>query len=1020
MVDFTKFQHPDTFLRPAPFWSVNGRLTPEECARQMRDMLDNGFSGGYFHSRAGLITEYLGEEWFAAMEAVLQVVRERGGYLWLYDEDQWPSGNAGGKVVALNEEYAIAFLRAELVAPGELPAEIPGGAVRSAYRLKRDVVQLLELEQIPFATAQADIASERLIIRRFFGNPSNTWGGRPAVSLLHPEVTREFIRLTHEVYYARFGEEFGKYIPGIFTDEPELPWGSWWPDEVPWYEGMPAVYTELTGRDWWADLPYLFFDGPEHRRIRLLIHRALVHQFCEAFSKPLYQWCEAHGLAFTGHYQYEDNFGGLLRCHWGNVMAHYRYQHIPGIDHLTRKTKEMLFTAKQCTSVARQYGRKHVLSEIFGVSRTSSTFEDIKRVGDFDLALGVTLFCPHLSWYTMLGRRKRDCPQNFNYQQTYWHEMKALNDYFTRLAAALSEGKPVVDVLLLHSMEGTTAGHRIGIRQPEGIFREEDSLVQNGDRTMRHALEAILNAGYECDLGDEWAIEDNGCVDGAQFRIGEMAYRVVVVPPSQTWRPCTFALLREFVHNGGTLIFLGETPGEIDALPARAEWQALIDRAVAIPCSRPQIVQALDRLAPRTYLLRDADGRAAEATYVHHRVDGDQHSLFITNTDADRAQEYDLTLCNAAGTPLASWNALDGTRTVITPKTTGADARYRFILPPGGSVLLVSGPDAAADALPAQPLPALSRGEIIPLPSAWSFTRSEENVLVLDRFSASVDGGETWFEEDIDRRIRRKLTEYFGMTAALDTQPWVLLQDGRFDHVHGEVSLRYRFTSTLDRPHASLVIEQITKGQVHVNGTPVDLANAGWHWDHEFGKVEISDLIIKGENLVEFRVPFDVLTEIEPAYIIGDFGVRLATPASAEIIAEPTELQNGSWVTQGYPFYSGCMTYRTSITAETGRIFLRLRNGAGTLFMVRLNGQPAGDILWRPHLLELTPFLQPGENTLEVEVVSSRMNTHGPIHERDGEMNIYENFEFEPMLRAEYSLFDYGLLNGAELVVIRE
>ncbi|HOS44667.1 MAG TPA: hypothetical protein PK794_13340, partial [Armatimonadota bacterium] len=85
-MDFSKFQQPDSYFRPAPFWAINERLTPEETARQMADMLAVGLSGGFFHSRAGLVTDYLGDEWFAAMEAALRVAREGDGYLWLYDE----------------------------------------------------------------------------------------------------------------------------------------------------------------------------------------------------------------------------------------------------------------------------------------------------------------------------------------------------------------------------------------------------------------------------------------------------------------------------------------------------------------------------------------------------------------------------------------------------------------------------------------------------------------------------------------------------------------------------------------------------------------------------------------------------------------------------------------------------------------------------------------------------------------------------------------------------------------------
>ena len=57
--------------------------------------------GGFFiHSREGLETAYMGPEWMAAVQAVVEAARREGLYAWLYDEDRWPSGAAGGLVPA--------------------------------------------------------------------------------------------------------------------------------------------------------------------------------------------------------------------------------------------------------------------------------------------------------------------------------------------------------------------------------------------------------------------------------------------------------------------------------------------------------------------------------------------------------------------------------------------------------------------------------------------------------------------------------------------------------------------------------------------------------------------------------------------------------------------------------------------------------------------------------------------------------------------------------------------------------
>ncbi|HEX2949309.1 MAG TPA: hypothetical protein VHV83_07040, partial [Armatimonadota bacterium] len=617
-MDYSKFQNPDAIFRPAPFWAINDRIVPEETARQMEDMIEAGLSGGFFHSRAGLITDYLSDDWFAAMEAALKVAHEQDGYLWLYDEDLWPSGNAGGRVAAMKDEYRSAKLRAEILYPGEEPSCDGECSLTAAYILSDcNQLQLGQATQIPLQNLDDYSDQERLVFTRIYDEKKGWWSGESYANLLNPEAMQEFVKLTHNVYHEHLGNEFGKRVPGIFTDEPQLYHGV---DSIPWYEGFPQVYKTLTGRDFWHDLPYLFFDGPESRKIRLLMYRSLLNQFCEAYSKPIFEWCEQHGLAHTGHYNAEDSLASQIWNHCGSVMAHYRYQQIPGIDHLCRQVEPMLLTVKQVSSAAHQLGRKQVLTEIFGVTRHTNTFQDFKWIGDFDLVLGANFFCPHLTLYSARGRRKRDYPPNWNYQQTYWSELRPLNDYFTRLGAILTSGEPSVDIVMLHPIESATASMRFAAKSSRKIPGEDMSAAATLDADFRHALAAILHAGFECDLGDEWYIDDDSSVEGDQFRIGKMSYSVVVVPPSYTWRPKTVERLRQFITNGGKVIFLGKLPTEIDCEPAKETWLAMANRSHIVPCATRQIQEAVERIAPRTFALRRSNGQPAVDTYIQHRI----------------------------------------------------------------------------------------------------------------------------------------------------------------------------------------------------------------------------------------------------------------------------------------------------------------------------------------------------------------------------------------------------------------
>lgn len=1023
-MDIRKFRRPPVIMRPAPFWAINEKITPEETARQMEDMLSAGLSGGFFHSRAGLITEYMGEEWFVCMRAALDIAKKKDGYLWLYDEDLWPSGNAGGQVASMKDEYRATYLYAILLQDGEsLPSLGEEEKIRYTYRIvKRNKLILEEFEVIPAQDIEK-VSGERLVLVKGYASKTPWWSGESYSNLLHPEAMRKFIELTYEKYCKNLGEEFGKRIPGIFTDEPHISAAK--SPGLPWYEGIPERYKEWTGRDFWADLPYLYFDGENAYHIRLLIHRTFHRQFIEAYSRQLYDWCDKHNIAFTGHYLHEDRFSYQIWCNLGGVMAHYRYQHIPGIDHLCRQIDNMLFTVKQVSSVARQTGRRNVLSEIFGVSRHTNTFQDFKWLGDFDLVHGVTFFCPHLSWYSAKGRRKRDYPPVWNYQQTYWRELPVLNDYFTRIAVALTSGRPDVKILILHPIESAISRRRIGVvseKRDDNIPADDMKQAEILDSAMRKTLEAILNTGYDCDLGDENIIDEFGDVKGKNFLIGKMSYKIVVVPPSYTWREKTVTLLEKFVENGGTVIILGKPPEEIEGIQKRERWQKILTgkNVYSLPNSVESIQNIITSLQPSTYTLRPLDGRYYTKTYCQHRIDGKEEIFFIVNSDREDERHYILTIKNAGERKLLKMEPVSGKIFIADTEKQNGDIVYRFLLPPTGSVLLLLSSDYR-NISQEKRLPDLGKARITHLPSIFEFERRDENVLVLDRISVSYDGN-NFEKEDTDWRVRKSIAEHFGVQDALKWQPWVSIKKGIFEGKGGDIVLRYRFISDIEKPRSYLVVEDMDKGRVFVNDkeVPIDESNLNWHWDRNFKKVEITEYIKKGENIVDFRVKYDFLTEVEPAYIVGNFGVELVDPYRGKIVKENKTLKTGSWIAQGYPFYIGRMVYKSTftLTGKRKRVFVRIVKPSGILFKIKVNEKEAGNILWTPYILEVTPFIKKGKNSISIELVSSLQNAWGPLHEREGDDNAWcgpNAFEDENFIREELSLFNYGI-GGLEIL----
>ena len=92
------FRNPTAEYRGTPFWALNSHLTKEELCRQIDIFKEMGLGGFHLHVRTGLENEYLGEEYMELMKDTVVKAKNEDMLAWLYDEDRWPSGAAGGLV----------------------------------------------------------------------------------------------------------------------------------------------------------------------------------------------------------------------------------------------------------------------------------------------------------------------------------------------------------------------------------------------------------------------------------------------------------------------------------------------------------------------------------------------------------------------------------------------------------------------------------------------------------------------------------------------------------------------------------------------------------------------------------------------------------------------------------------------------------------------------------------------------------------------------------------------------------
>ena len=69
-----------------------------------------GFGGYHIHSRTGMDVPYLSDEFMDLIKVCAEEAKKTNTLAWLYDEDRWPSGAAGG-LVTKNPKYRARYIR---------------------------------------------------------------------------------------------------------------------------------------------------------------------------------------------------------------------------------------------------------------------------------------------------------------------------------------------------------------------------------------------------------------------------------------------------------------------------------------------------------------------------------------------------------------------------------------------------------------------------------------------------------------------------------------------------------------------------------------------------------------------------------------------------------------------------------------------------------------------------------------------------------------------------------------------
>ena len=556
------------------------------------------------------------EEWqvfaFAADEC------ERLGLrLWIYDEQGYPSGGAGGLTIAENPDFeatALVMVKS-ILSPGEsTTTQLPRGhqhflfAAAYACDESGDLIPSEDGQYTPVSTADCRYATDPVTLTNPTNTPAaalffvrkrlyegthsvhNVFESRRYIDVTNRDAVAAFLRNTYDLYAktvpAHMKAGAGRAIPvigqieAIFTDEPSL-MGCYinkglypatirdeYDTEMPLYpvltygRDVENAYASRYGRDLMDDLVHIFLgDTPVSRSLRYDYHTLLSDLYEESFFSQISDWCARNRISFSGHLLLEDD----IRYHTvfeGNFFSLLRHMHIPGIDMLQSIPSllchsDFAFTPKLVSSVARAYGRPHVMSEVSAHAQGGNVTHDQMYASlCAQYALGVDVFTYYYG-------------EHFMEPETYTRYNHALGRIDSIMA-----GKTVADALLYYPIETFQMHHRPSDAQ-YGVYSEAENACKDNLMAIQNTL---LDNQIDFDYADYDVLSRmTVCEDGTLLSPNGYRYASLILPPME-YTSAMANLLSDTAAWGNVIRVDGETT-KITDLPDLLTRRALTAEA---------------------------------------------------------------------------------------------------------------------------------------------------------------------------------------------------------------------------------------------------------------------------------------------------------------------------------------------------------------------------------------------------------------------------------------------------------
>jgi len=552
------FKNPPDEFKPMPFWHINGELTTEGIREQMKDAKAAGFSGVSLlplankdETHPGTTPKFLSEAYFERYQDLLDVAGELDMEIILYDDNDFPSGMAGGKMEEKYPDHTMKRLdkiEHRVKGPSIFTDSVPGLQLMAAVAINQQTKQRVEISSFAKnGLLEWQVPEGDWSIQLFPLMKDSFHKKYLCMDFMDTTAVRYMIKETYEKYNERFGQYFGNTIKMTFFDDV-----GFWRHPRNWTSRFNMKFEEINGFDPRPYYPALWENiGPETEAVRNAFFNTRAELLAEGFPKLVPEWNEKHGLKSTGHPP--GNYDPTPIDMNADIFKFYRYTQIP----LTDAIIEYQFGQnghKLISSAADYYDRPLVATEIYGAYK-EATFDSLMLYRSMmDLFVrGVNVVIPHGMWYN--PKMVYIPPLVSPYSEKIGPALPAYSEFVGRASMMLRGGRRVSEIGVLYPFEGLAAWFRFD--NPENIRQGWYVSPETDYQTVSGWLTNDIRRDFTF-VHPELFLDNKYSIEQAQVKLNNkenyQTYNIMILTGSPIISYKTLTKLKSFYDNGGTVI----------------------------------------------------------------------------------------------------------------------------------------------------------------------------------------------------------------------------------------------------------------------------------------------------------------------------------------------------------------------------------------------------------------------------------------------------------------------------------